>query len=92
MMSLDVISLFTNILLDLVLISIEKRWYCISKFTKITLEQFKLGIKILMEQTFFKLNHRFYRQTFGTPMASPIFLRLLRTLLCKTWKQIFSRE
>ena len=25
-----------------------------------------------MEQTFFKFNHRFYRQTFGTPMGSPI--------------------
>ena len=26
-----------------------------------------------MKQTFFKFDHRFYRQTFGTPMGSPIF-------------------
>ena len=72
LMSLDVIFLFTNIPLDLVLISIEKRWYYISKFTELSLEQFKLGIKILMEQTFLKFNYRFYRQTFGTRMGSHI--------------------
>ena len=72
MMSLDVISLFTNIPLDLVLISIEKRWHYISKSTKLSLERFNLAIKILLEQTFFMFNHQFYRQTFGTPMGSPI--------------------
>ena len=27
---------------------------------------------MLMEQNFFKFDHQFYRQTFGTPMGSPI--------------------
>ena len=72
MMSLDAISLFTNIPLDLVLISIEMRWHYISKFSKLSLEQFNLGLKIRMEQTFFKFNHQFYRQNFGTTMGSPI--------------------
>ena len=91
MMSLDVISLFTNIPLDLVLISIKKRWYYISKFTKLSLEQFKLGIKIQMEQTFFKFNHRFYRQTFGIPMGSPISPSLADFVMEDLETDIFKR-
>ena len=91
MVSLDVISFFTNIPLDLVLISIEKRWYCISKFTKLSLEQFKLGIKILMEQSFFKFNHRFYRQTFGTPRGSPISPSLAGFVMQDLETDIFKR-
>ena len=91
MMSLDVISLFTNIPLDLVLISIENRWYYISKFTKLSLKQFKLGIKILMEQTFFKFNHRIYRQTLGTPMGSPISPSLADIVMQDLETDIFKR-
>ena len=84
MISLDVISLSTNIPLDLVLISIEKRWYCISKFTKLSLEQFKLGIKILMEQTFFFSLTIVFTDKPAAPQCVLLFLRLLRILLCKT--------
>ena len=40
MMSLDVISLFTNVPLNLVLTSIERRWHYISPSTKLSLDQF----------------------------------------------------
>ena len=72
MASLDVNSLFTNVLLDLVIASIEKRWHYIAPNTKLPLDQFILGIKLLMEQTFFQFDHQFYRQTFGTPTGFPI--------------------
>ena len=72
MTSLGVISLFTNVPLNLVMTSIERRWHYISPNTKLFLDQFILGIKMLMEQNFFKLDHQFYRQPFGTPMGSPI--------------------
>ena len=52
MMSIDVVSLFTNIPLNLVLTSIKKRWHYIFNSTKLSLKQFNLGIKMLMEQTF----------------------------------------
>ena len=41
-------SLFTNILIKLIQKSIEKRWHCIEKFTKLPLEEFKDGIEFLM--------------------------------------------
>ena len=52
MMSLVVTSLFTNVPLNLVLTSIEKRWHHISPNTKLSLDQFILGTRMLMEQNF----------------------------------------
>ena len=76
MISLDVMSLFNNIPIKLILKSIDKRWHYIEKCTKLPLEEFKDGIKFLMNNTFFQFNNFYYRQSFGTPMGSPIFLIL----------------
>ena len=70
--SLDVSSLFTNDPLKFVLKGIKKRWDYISNFIKIPLDDFKNGISFLMDSTFFKFNNAYYKQTFGTPMGSPI--------------------
>ena len=72
MISLDVMSLFTNIPIKLIQKSIEKIWHYIEKFTKLPLEEFKDGIEFLMNNTFFQFNNSFYRQSFGIPMGSPI--------------------
>ena len=91
MMSLGVVSLFTNIPLDLVLTSIKKRWHYISKSSKLSLEQFNLGIKMLMKQTFFKFHHQFSRQTFGTPMGFPISPSLTDFVMQDLETDIFKR-
>ena len=91
MMSLNVISLFTNVPLNLVLNSIERRWHYISPNTKLSLDQFILGIKMLMEQNFFKFDHQFYRQTFGTPMGSPISPTLSDFLMQDLETDIFKK-
>ena len=71
--SLDMSSLFTNVPLELVLKGIKKRWDYMSNFTKIPLDDFKNGISFLMDSTFFfKFNNAYYKQTFGTPIGSPI--------------------
>ena len=57
MVSLDVSFLFTNVPLQLVLTDIEKRWHHICKVTALPLEEFKNGIKLLMDLTFLHSHH-----------------------------------
>ena len=61
MVSLDVSFLFTNVPIHLVLTGIEKRWHHICKFTALPLEEFKDGIKLLMDLTFFQYDKYFYK-------------------------------
>jgi len=70
--SLDVVSLFTNIPMQLAVNSILKRWDRISNSTKITQEEFVNGIKLIINSTFFTFDNRVYKQIFGTPMGSPL--------------------
>ena len=72
MISLDVMSLFTNIPIKLIQKSIEKRWHYIKKCIKLPLEDFKDGIEFLMNNPFLQFNNSYYRQTSGTSLGSPI--------------------
>jgi len=70
--SLDVISLFTNVPQNLAIESILKRWTLIELKTSIPKEDFIEAIKLILSSTFFVFNNKIYRQTFGTPMGSPL--------------------
>jgi len=70
--SLDVISLFTNIPLELAINSILNRWDRISVSTKIPRDKFINGIKLIINSTFFTFDKKIYRQIFGTPIGSPL--------------------
>jgi len=72
LISLDVISLFTNIPQDLAIDSIVKRWTLIEKNTNIPMEEFISAVKFILTSTFFTFNNVIYRQIFGTPMGSPL--------------------
>jgi len=72
LISLDVISLFTNVPLDLAFESISKRWTYIEHNTKITEKDFILAIKFVLSSTYFAFNNKIYKQTYGTPMGSPL--------------------
>jgi len=72
LISLDVISLFTNIPQDLAIESILNRWSLINKNTNIPKDDFILAIKFVLSSTYFTFNKIIYRQTFGTPMGSPL--------------------
>ena len=72
LISLDVISLFTNIPLDLAVESVSKRWDFISKTCSIPQNEFITAIKFVLHSSFFKFNNTVYQQTFGTPMGSPL--------------------
>jgi len=70
--SLDVVSLFTNIPLNLALDSINKRWEHVQRFTKIIKEDFMMSVEFVLSSTYFTFGNRIYKQIFGTPMGSPL--------------------
>ncbi|XP_018399364.1 PREDICTED: uncharacterized protein LOC108777067, partial [Cyphomyrmex costatus] len=72
LVSLDVVSLFTNIPIDLASDSVIKRWDSISKKTDIPLNEFLIAFKLVLNSTFFIFNKKVYKQIFGTPMGSPL--------------------
>lgn len=84
LISLDVTSLFTNILSNLVIEDIKKRWSPISNNTKFTLDEFLIGIDFILSSTFFKFENKVYR-----PLVVPWahhYLLLFRISLCLTLK------
>jgi len=72
LISLDVVSLFTNVPLSLAIDGVSKRWSHISKNTKLPQKEFLEAVEFVLTSTFFTFNNLVYRQTFGTPMGSPL--------------------
>jgi len=70
--SLDIVSLFTNVSLDLALNNISKMWEHIERSTKITKNDFMAAIDFVLSSTFFTFNNKIYKQIFGTPMGSSL--------------------
>jgi len=67
-----VISLFTNVPLDLAIDSINKRWTYVQHNTKIPKNEFLSAITFVLSSTHFTFNSIIYKQTYGTPMGSPL--------------------
>jgi len=74
LISLDVVSLFTNIPTDLAIECISKKWHFIANACKINKEEFLKAVRLVLDSTFFTFDNRIYRQKFGTPMGSPLSL------------------
>ena len=72
MVSLDAVSLFTNIPLNLAIDSIIKRWNYIEKECSIPKKEFIIAVNLILNSTYFTFNNIIYKQTFGTPMGSPL--------------------
>jgi len=70
--SFDVISLFTNVPIDLSLEIIKEKWSYIEAHTNLPQNEFVLAIKFVLESTFFHFNNCVYKQTYGAPMGSPL--------------------
>jgi len=70
--SFDVVSLFTNIPIDLVVKIIEEKWPHVEAHTSLPLSEFILSLKFVLESTFFQFNNRVYKQTFGALIESPL--------------------
>jgi len=72
LISLDVVSLFTNIPIDLALDGVSRRWNFIRGHTNLPESEFLYGVRFVLDSSFFVFNNTFYRQSFGTPMGSPL--------------------
>jgi len=72
LISLDVVSLFTNVPLDLVIGGIAKRWHLIKNKISIPYNEFLISLKLIMDSAYFQFDNTIYRQIFATPMGSPL--------------------
>ena len=72
MISLDVISLFTNIPHELVSTGIIENWQLIRTNTNICLDLFLEMITFCMECSYFQFDNKFYQQIAGTAMGNPL--------------------
>ena len=55
MMSLDVVSMYPTIPLDLIKKGINNRWNEIKKYTDIPINEFLIGLDVLVNSTYFKI-------------------------------------
>ena len=67
--SLDVVSLFANVICEQIIKSLKKRAHIIRKKCKIPFHKIT---KFLFDNTVFMFNGKYYKQIKGTPMGSPI--------------------
>lgn len=75
MISFDVVSLFTKVPIKETLKIIKKRlqdYDNLNELTKLSINDLMELIKICLKSTYFKYNSKFYHQTEGTAMGSPI--------------------
>lgn len=70
--SLDVVSLYTNTPINLVLNIIEKKWNEIKKFTDIPLKEFLIATEKCLKSTYFLYENKIYKQIEGCAMGSAI--------------------
>lgn len=88
LVSFDVISLFTNIPLELVMTIVTKNWEIIENITPIPIEMFlKITKFCVNECNYFKCLGNIYQQQFGCAMGnplSPILANLIMDDLIKT--------
>lgn len=84
LVSLDVISLFTNIPIDLTNNIIKDRWHLIEINTTITLDMFLELFTFCIENNYFNFNGEFFKQIYGLGMGncmSPICSDLVMSQL-----------
>lgn len=68
--SLDVVSLFTNISLERTITVIEENWQLVAIHTSMPKASFVEIIRFLFDSNFFSFNNTIYSQKFGCPMGS----------------------
>ncbi|XP_045473559.1 uncharacterized protein LOC123679985 isoform X3 [Harmonia axyridis] len=86
LISLDAVSLFTNISLELVIQIIQQEWSRVSQVTTIDISLFIIIIKFLFESSYFVFKGSFISQIFGCAMGSkisPILANIVMSVLLK---------
>jgi len=68
LISLDVVSLFINISIDLTLTSIKNKWDYILRHYNIPKKEFLGAVDFVFNSTYFKFNNQIFKQKFGDPL------------------------
>lgn len=90
LISLDVVSLFTKIPLNLVMDNIDRRWHTIAKHTTIPLVEFREMVNFALVSNYFVYEGKYYYQRSGTPMGSclsPAIADMVMEILLDTVKK-----
>jgi len=81
LISLDVVSLFTNVPTELIGISIVRKWNHISHNTKIPMEKFITAVSMIIDSTFVTFNNKYYKQIFGNSYRLPAVTNISDTII-----------
>ena len=79
LISLDVVSLFTNLHSYLIILGLKKKWKYLRGKINLSRQVFLDGIQTLLDSAYFKFNNNFYHQKIGSPMggnSSPWFAEI----------------
>lgn len=91
LVSLDVVSLFTNIPIDLATSLIIKNWPNIADHTKLSQQSFVQLFNFCIDNSFFEFDGYYYKQIFGLGMGNclaPVVSDIVMTELQKTALQL----
>jgi len=91
LISLDVISLFTNVPIEMVMDILDEKWSFIEKHSILPKIEFFNAIKLVLHSTFFTFNNKYYKQTYGAPMGSPLFPIVADLVLQKLESDILNK-
>ena len=70
--SLDLISLFTNVHENLIYSAIQRRWPQLFNKINLTCSEFINVITFILNNNFFQFNNTYYKQIFGSAVGSPV--------------------
>ena len=82
--------MYTNIPIELVTKSIEKRWEYISQKTSIPKKEFLDVISLIINSTYFKFDNKFFKHIFSMSMESPLSSVLANLVIQDLEEIIFS--
>lgn len=91
LISLDVVSLYTNTPTDLAIDILKNRWTEIKEFTKINEKDFIMAVEECLSSSYFKFDNQFYQQIFGVPMGAPLSPFIANLVLEEMEKNILNK-
>ncbi|XP_044764491.1 uncharacterized protein LOC123321050 [Coccinella septempunctata] len=91
LVSLDVISLFTNIPKELVIKTIKDQWHYIKNFTNLRRKEFVHLVDLCFEGGYFVFEGVFYDQIEGTAMGSPASSTFAKLVMLALFTYVISK-
>jgi len=91
LISLDVVLLFTNNLIDLAIESVSKRWQFLDKQCNILKNEFVRSVRFMLGSTFFEFDQKIYKQNFSTPMGLPLSLIIANLIIRDLEREVLGK-